>query len=97
IPAEHEYGVNYDTFEFRVQDDGGVTDGGVDTDQSANVVTINVTEVNDAPDGADATLVTLEDTAYTFTTADFGFTDANDNPADSFLSVVVTTTPLKGT
>ncbi len=30
------------------KDDGGVLDGGVDTDQSANTMTIHVTEVNDA-------------------------------------------------
>lgn len=33
---------------------------------------------NDAPSGTDKTLSILEDTTYTFTTADFGFGDPND-------------------
>ena len=41
-------------------------------------MTINVTAVNDAPAGTDNTVTTLEDTAYTFTAADFGFSDPND-------------------
>ncbi len=54
--------------------------GGVDLDPSANTITVNVTAVNDAPAGTDKTVTTLEDTAYTFTAADFGFTDPNDTP-----------------
>ena len=38
-------------------------------------MTVNVTAVNDAPVGTNNTVTTLEDTAYTFTAADFGFTD----------------------
>ena len=38
-------------------------------------MTINVTAVNDAPAGANKTVTTAEDTAYTFAAADFGFSD----------------------
>ena len=31
------------TFTFQVQDNGGVLNGGIDLDQSANTVTINIT------------------------------------------------------
>ena len=68
----------YASFTFQVQDNGGVANGGIDLDPSANTITIDVTSVNDAPSGADKTITTLEDTAYTFTAADFGFTDPID-------------------
>ncbi len=42
-------GPAYTTFTFRVRDDGGTAFGGVDTDPSANVLTVNVTPVNDDP------------------------------------------------
>ncbi len=48
-PATDANGTGYDSFTFQVQDDGGVANGGVDTDQSANTITIDVTAVNDAP------------------------------------------------
>jgi hypothetical protein len=60
-------------------------------------VTITVSPVNDAPAGADATVVGAEDTTYTFTVGNFGFTDANDSPANALQSVVVTTLPGAGT
>ena len=59
-------------------------------------MTIDVTSVNDAPAGADNTVTTLEDTAYTFTAADFGFSDASDSPANTLLAVTITTLPGAG-
>ena len=53
-------------------------------------MTINVTSVNDAPAGTDNTVTTNEDTAYTFTAADFGFSDPNDTPANSLAAVKIT-------
>ncbi len=73
-----------------MQDDGGTANGGVDLDQSPNTITVNVTAVNDAPAGTDKTVTTLEDTAYTFTAADFGFSDPNDTPANNLLAVKIT-------
>ena len=60
-------------------------------------MTIDVTPVNDAPSGADNTVTTLEDTDYTFAAADFGFSDATDNPPNAFLAVTITTLPTAGT
>src|SRR6185369_8393209 len=77
-PVANANGTGYSAFTFQVQDNGGTANGGVDLDQSANTITFNVTSVNDAPAGTDTTVSTVEDTAYTFTTADFGFSDAND-------------------
>ncbi len=95
-PAANEYGTGYTDFTFQVKDDGGTADGGVDTDQSPNMITFNVTQVNDAPEGADNTVTTLEDTPLSFTAADFGFTDPNDSSANNFQSLVITTLPTNG-
>ena len=96
-PVGNQSGTGYASFTFQVQDDGGVADGGVDLDQSPNTMTVDVTEVNDAPAGTDKTVTTLEDTDYTFTAADFGFTDPKDSPVDSLLGVKITTLPGAGT
>ena len=77
-----------DTFDYTI-DDGN---GGQDT----ATVTVTVASVNDAPAGADKTVVTVEDTAHTFVVSDFGFTDPNDTPADSLAGIVVTTLPAAG-
>ncbi|MBE2257756.1 MAG: DUF4347 domain-containing protein, partial [Rhodobacteraceae bacterium] len=50
------------SFTFQVVDDGGVLDGGIDTDPSANTITFNVSAVVDI---ADDTAITDEDTAVT--------------------------------
>jgi Ca2+-binding RTX toxin-like protein len=69
-----------------------VNDG--DTDSAPATKAIAVTAVNDAPAGADKTIATNEDTAYDFTTADFGFTDPlNDN---AFLAVRIASLPGAG-
>ena len=52
--------------------------------------------MNDAPAGTDNTVATPEDIQYTFTAADFGFTDPNDSPANVLQSVVITTLPGAG-
>ena len=96
-PAANANGAAYASFTFQVQDDGGTANGGVDLDQSPNTMTVNVTAVNDAPAGTNKTVTTLEDTAYTFASADFGFTDPNDSPANALTAVKITTIPGAGT
>ena len=76
-------------------DDQGNSPAPAQTD--VDTVTLNVTAVNDAPAGANATVVTAEDVAYTFALADFGFSDPNDAPANAFFAVRITTLPLAGT
>ncbi|USN54810.1 MAG: cadherin-like domain-containing protein [Candidatus Peribacteria bacterium] len=68
--------------------DGSLTD--VDT------FVQTVVSVNDAPSGADKTVTTNEDTQYTFTTADFGFTDPNDSPANTLNRVRISTLETAG-
>ncbi|MDO9002609.1 MAG: DUF4347 domain-containing protein, partial [Aquabacterium sp.] len=95
-PAANANGAGYTSFTFQVQDNGGTANGGMDLDASANTMTVNVTAVNDAPAGTNNTVTTLEDTAYTFTAADFGFTDVNDSPANTLLGLRITTLPGAG-
>ncbi|MBF0436883.1 MAG: putative Ig domain-containing protein, partial [Magnetococcales bacterium] len=68
--------------------------GGVLT--STNSIAITVNSVNDAPSGANKSITILEDSSYTFSIADFGFTDPKDNPIDSFNRVLITTLPGQG-
>ncbi len=64
VPVANANGTNYASFTFQVQDNGGTANGGVDLDQSANTMTINVTAVNDAPTISDiSNQSTNEDTA----------------------------------
>src|SRR5205823_3031395 len=79
-------GTGYAAFTFKVRDDGGTANGGIDLDPTANTITVDVTSVNDAPAGADAPVTTHEDTTYTLPAADFGFSDNSDTPANHFAS-----------
>ena len=57
----------------------------------------NITpQPNHAPSGVDKTITINEDASYTFTTADFGFTDASDAPPNTLLTVKITTVPAGG-
>jgi VCBS repeat-containing protein len=59
-------------------------------------LSLGVTAVNDAPSGSDSTLTVLEGGQYAFSLTDFGFSDANDSPANALLSVKITTLPAAG-
>jgi FG-GAP-like repeat len=52
--------------------------GGPNNEEGSGTVDLTVTSINDEPSGVDNTIVTDEDTAYTFKAADFGFTDPID-------------------
>jgi hypothetical protein len=81
------------SLKFQVKDGGGTANGGVDTDPTQRTFAFNIVSVSQAPAGTDATVTTNEDTTYTFTAANFGFSDPNDSPADTFAGVVITTLP----
>ena len=78
-----------DSFTYTISDSKGGTATG-----TANLTVI---AVNDAPSGTNKTTTTNEDTTYTFTVADFGFSDPNDTPANSFSNIKITTLPGTGT
>ncbi|MFM9912013.1 MAG: beta strand repeat-containing protein [Methylophilaceae bacterium] len=95
-PAANANGLANASFTFQVQDSGGTAFGGVDLDPSANTMTIDVNSVNDAPTGTNNTITTNEDTAHTFTLAEFGFADSLDSPANNAFQVKITTLPALG-
>src|SRR5262249_51887470 len=95
-PAANANGAGYASFTFQVQDDGGTANGGAEMDPTPNTITVNVTSVNDAPAGTDNTVTTFEAKPYTFRTADFGFSDPNDSPANSLLAVQIDSLPAAG-
>ena len=70
------------------------SDGSLATAQAISVIVGNI---NEAPTGNDNTVFTAEDSAYTFGTADFGFSDPNDNPANGLSALLVSTLPGAGT
>ncbi|MBS0246862.1 MAG: VCBS repeat-containing protein [Proteobacteria bacterium] len=65
-------------------------------DATSTTYTLTVGNVNEAPDGTNNTAAATEDTPYVFATADFGFHDPNDTPANSLLAVTITTLPAAG-
>ena len=87
-PAANASGDPYTTFTFRVSD--GTVESG-----DAYTMTVDVTPVNDTPTGADKTVTTPEDTPYTFSAADFVFTDIDVD--DTLASVKIVTLPAAGT
>ncbi|EHR71078.1 VCBS repeat-containing protein [Burkholderiales bacterium JOSHI_001] len=88
-PAANENGNAYSNFSFSVQDNAGAFDA------APNTFTLNVTPVNDAPSGADKTVSTAEDTPYTVSAADFGFTDPD--LGDTLALVRIDSLPVSGT
>ena len=52
--------------------------------------------LNHAPAGTAKTVSGTEETAYTFTASDFGFSDTNNSPVNSLSSVKITTLPGLG-
>src|SRR5205814_1963111 len=93
-----------DSFTFKVTDRGDPDNCGTPAtfcdaklDSTETTVPITINSVNDAPDGADKTVATNEDTSYTLQTADFGFTDSSDSPANPLAAVKITTLPGAGT
>src|SRR5581483_9845757 len=60
-------------------------------------ITINVVAVNDPPQGTAGAVNLASGVSYVFTAANFRFTDPNDNPANHFLAMKITTLPAVGT
>ena len=57
-------------------------------------ISVSVTNVNEGPRGADATITINEDTSHTLTTANFGFSDVD--VGDSLSAVRIDTLPTAG-
>lgn len=72
------------------------TDGATPALSDTDTLSITVGPVNSAPEGTDKQTLVLINTPYTFGVNDFGFTDPNDTPANSFARVMLTTIPAVG-
>ena len=94
-PKSNATGSPYDSFTFQVQNNGGTANGGVNTDPTPKTMTFDVIAVTLAPSGASNTVSTTENTAYTFKTSDFGFSDPN-TPPFTLQAVEITTLPALG-
>ena len=93
-PFTDGYGSNWDHFTFQVVDDGGTALGGINTDATANTITIDVEGVNDAPTAQSLSVSVAEDTDLIVSTANFGFSDIADG--DQLDRVIVTALPARG-
>jgi hypothetical protein len=83
------------SFDFKVQDDGGTLSNANDTDSTRTMRLFVAQQPPSAPVGIGGSVTTLEDLAYSFQTADFGFTDSNI-PENNFFAVKVSSLPSKG-
>ncbi len=80
-----------------VTDTATLTDGvHTDTQSWTQTIDVGVQGVNDAPAGADSTATINEDTSLVLTAGQFGFSDVNDNPANTLAAVKITTLPGAG-
>ncbi|PSJ38892.1 tandem-95 repeat protein [Allosphingosinicella deserti] len=81
VPAPDAFGAGYASFNFQVRDNGGTAGGGVDTDASANTITIDVLADNIAPvANNDGPFTVVEDTPIQLSTELTGNdTDAENN------------------
>jgi VCBS repeat-containing protein len=93
MPPAGQNGDGFASIGFKVRDNGGLANGGADTDAIARSITINVTAVNDAPNGAGGVVTVSEDTPYLFSATDFGFSDPDGH---QLREVVVTSLPGQG-
>ena len=84
------------SFTFQVRDDGGTIGGGVDTDQSPNTITIDVTAVNDPPAGTDKTVSTNEDAATSSPPPTSASAMSIDSPANALAAVKISSLPAAG-
>jgi VCBS repeat-containing protein len=99
VPNANANGTGAATITFTVLDEGGTAGAGQDADPTPNVLTIDLTAVNDAPAGANNGAAVVDNAVHTFTAANFstGMSDANDSPANTFIGVKITTLPSTGT
>lgn len=95
-PSANSSGSGYASFKFQVKDSGGVANGGIDLDPSAQTISFHVTSVNDAPSGTNKTITMARSTTFVFGLASFGFVDASDSPPNELSRVLITTRPAAG-
>lgn len=93
VPAPDASGPDYDSFTFQVIDSG--LDGD-NMDLTPRSFSINVNAATEPPMGTDKSITVPINGRYTFTAADFGFSDPNDTPPNEFIAVKITQVPPYG-
>jgi Ca2+-binding RTX toxin-like protein len=99
-PDPDEYGNGYANFTFAVQDDGGITNGGQDTDQTPNTMTIDIAPDNLPPavdldggtGGVNYTASYTEDAPGVAIGSGVTVTDPNSGTGDMIESATITLT-----
>ena len=99
-PDPDQFGSPYTTFTFRVQDSGGVLNGGVDTDPTPRTMTINVTpdnlppevDLNGAGAGLNASVSYTEDAPGVSIGTAIAVSDPNEGVGDLIESATITLT-----
>ena len=86
-PAENAFGDDYARLTFKV-----ISNDGESADDYT--MTFNVAPLNDPPTAANSTVPMQEDTTYTFSADDFGFSDVDLD--DALASVRIVTPPMAG-
>lgn len=94
-PAPDATGSPYTSFTFRLRDDGGTADGGVDLDPTPNTLAIAIQPANDAPGAADDRLAATEDVAVQIAAAKLLGNDSD--PDLDTLVIDQVSNPLGGT
>ena len=87
-PVTNGNGLGYASLSFRVQDNGGMSNGGVDTDLVSRNFNFDVTPVNTAPQMLANSLTISEGASLVLSNAEINTTDF-DNP-NSALTIIVT-------
>ena len=94
-PTQHLNGATAGSIVFQVRDDGGIANGGVDTDQSADTLTFNIAAVNDpVTTDAPTTATITQDTPTAVTGLSISDVDAALAPSGVY---VVTLSSTQGT
>jgi hypothetical protein len=94
-PAASAVGASYASFGFEAVDTGPATNGGQNTSLPATLK-INVAAVNQAPQTANASATGYMNVPYTFSTANFPYSDSNNSPSTALKAVIVVTLPQTG-
>ncbi|HEV7661296.1 MAG TPA: cadherin-like domain-containing protein, partial [Allosphingosinicella sp.] len=94
VPTANLNGTGAASVSFTVIDNGGTVGAGQNADTIPNTLSFDIVSVNDAPSGADKTITINEDSGYTLTVADFGYSDVDGN---AFEAVIFSSNVTGGT
>ncbi len=96
-PPTESAGASFTSFTFQVQDSGGTANGGVNLDPGANIMTIDVTSVNDSPTLTTNTGVTVNEGSTGTVITNVMLNEGDPDDAGAGLTYTVTAIPGNGT